>query len=131
MALTRKQKLDLERIIRKRRAKLADELLQDAAKARDEEYAEIGGAPSADSGDEATADIISDIDQAELSRDLLELRELDHAIARLTEREFGTCLDCGGEIGFERLSACPTAIRWFDCQRLYEKTFVLPRTPSL
>lgn len=130
MGLTGKQKLEIERVIRERRAQLAAELQQDAAKARAEQYAELAG-PSGDSGDEATADVIGDVDQAELSRDLLELRELDHAIARLTAREFGSCADCGQEIGFQRLSACPTAIRCLDCQRLHEKTFVPPRTPSL
>lgn len=123
MAMRKKRKLEIERIIRERRAKLAAEMEQDVAKARDQQYAELAGAPATDTGDQATAALISDVGTAELSRDLLELRELDAALARLDDPRFGTCVDCGTDIGFERLGASPTAVRCVECQRLHEKTF--------
>ncbi|MBI1989828.1 MAG: TraR/DksA C4-type zinc finger protein [Betaproteobacteria bacterium] len=131
MALRKKQKLEIERIIKERRAKIAAELQHDVEKAREEQYPELAGAPVTDTGDQASADLLSDLDNAELSRDLLELRELDAALARVAGRKYGTCVDCGGDIGFERLSASPTAVRCFHCQRVHEKTFFHPSEPKL
>ncbi len=131
MALTKSQKLEIEAIIKQRHTKIAAELQQDVEKAREEPYAELGGTPPSDTGDRASADLLSDLENAELSRDLLELRALDAALARLAEPEFGVCLDCGAEIAFERLCASPAAVRCFECQRLHEKTFAHPSEPTL
>lgn len=131
MALRKKQKLEIERIIKERRSKIAAELQQDVEKVREEQYPELAGTPATDIGDQASADLLSDLDNAELSRDLRELRELDAALARLGERKYGTCADCGGEIGFARLSAYPTAVRCFECQRVHEKTFAHPSEAKL
>jgi len=130
MALTKKQKLEIELIIKERRAELAAELQQDVDKARAEQYPELAEGP-ADSGDQASADLISDLANAELARDLHELRDLDLALARLAELKYGTCVDCHGEIEFERLSAYPTAVRCYDCQRVHEKTFAHPSEAKL
>jgi len=130
MALTKKQNLEIELIIKERRAKVMAKLQQDVDKARAEQYPELTKGPG-DTGDEASADLISDLANAELSRDLRELRDLDEALARLAERKYGTCADCQGEIGFERLSAYPTAVRCLDCQRVHEKTFARPSEAKL
>jgi len=131
MALRKKQKLEMERLIKERRAAIAAELQRDVEKAREEQYGELGGAPASDTGDQASADLLSDLDNAELSRDLDELRALDAALARLMGRKYGTCVDCGGEIAFERLTAQPAALRCFDCQRVHEKTFAHPSQAKL
>ena len=131
MVLTKRQKLEIESLMKQRRAEIAAELRQDAAKAREDQYAELGGAAPGDIGDKANADLLSDLGNAELSRDLMEFRALDAALARLSERNFGACLDCGAEIGLERLRAQPTAVRCFDCQQIHEKTFAHPGEPTL
>jgi RNA polymerase-binding transcription factor DksA len=130
MPLRKKQKLEIERILKERRESLAAELRRDVEKTREGQYSELAGA-AADTGDQASADLLSDLDQAELSRDLFELRELDAALARLAGCQYGDCIDCGGEIEFERLIASPTAIRCFDCQRVHEKTYMHPRQSTL
>lgn len=130
MALRKKQKLEMERLIKERRAAIAA-VLQDVEKAREEQYAELGGTPASDTGDQASTDLLSDLDNAELSRDLDELRALDAALARLTGRKYGICVDCGGEIAFERLTVHPAALRCFDCQRVHEKTFAHPSRAKL
>jgi DnaK suppressor protein len=33
------------------------------------------------------------------------------------------CIDCGGDVGVERLRAEPAAPRCIDCQRRHEKTY--------
>ena len=87
MTLRRKEKLEIERIIVERRAKIAAGLQQDVERARQEPYQELAGGRATDSGDQANADLISDLDNAELARDLLELRALDEVLARLTGRK--------------------------------------------
>ena len=130
MALTPKQLDELKRTLTKRREALEAETHADAAKAREDVFSQTAG-PVADSGDEATADLISDVENAELSRDLQELREIDAALARMSQGSYGTCIDCRSEIDLERLRREPAARRCFACQSAYEKTFVQPGKPTL
>jgi DnaK suppressor protein len=64
-----------------------------------------------------------DLEQADLSRDQDELRDIEAARRRLDDGSYGICTDCGVEIGFERLHAEPEAARCIDCQRRHEKTY--------
>ena len=76
--------------------------------------------------DEAVADLESSIEIAEIERDVRELREVEGALARLHEPEYGVCADCGSEIPFSRLSASPTATRCVACQRRAERLLSEP-----
>ena len=75
------------------------------------------------SRDEAVADLLSDVGEAEVTRDLGELRMLERALKRVSEGSYGQCIDCGGEIPFERLRAQPGAERCRPCQERREKTY--------
>src|SRR3974390_2771123 len=112
--MTPEQMRELEQILTKRRELLESEAHADASKAREDVYSETAG-PVTDTGDEATADLISDVENAELSRDLDELREIDSALERMRAASYGTCVECSGEIGLERLRRQPTALRCFAC----------------
>lgn len=50
-----------------------------------------------------------------------ELLNVEQALDRMEEGEYGRCLDCERWIGPERLKAVPYAIRCRDCQAGYEK----------
>ena len=130
MALTRNQIDEFERLIKERRQQLVTELLEDVARARDESYADVAGSVT-DLGDEALADLLSDLDNAEVARDMREIRALDAALARVADGSYGDCADCGGDIGVERLRAYPTAERCIRCQEVHEKTFAHPGEPRL
>lgn len=130
MALTREQIEELQRAIAQRRESLLAEIHEDVARARDESFSAVAG-PVVDSGDEAIADLLSDLDNAEVSRELREVRELEAAQARLEDGSFGRCAHCGLEIDVERLRAYPAAMRCLDCQRVHEKTFAHPGEPKL
>jgi len=130
MPLTPEQLQELKRALTKRREALETEAHADAAKAREDVFSQTAG-PVADTGDEATADLISDVENAELSRDLQELREIDAALARMAGGAYGTCIDCGSEIELERLRRQPAAQRCFNCQSVFEKTFLQPGKPTL
>ena len=75
--------------------------------------------------------IPDDIDTALVDRQINEMCELEMSMKYLSELEFGDCIDCGNEIGFERLLAQPSAQRCVQCQNQYEKTFLQDLNPSL
>jgi DnaK suppressor protein len=130
MPLTQHQTEELRGLIDRRRSALLNELREDAARAREQPYAEHAG-PAPDTGDESVATLFADLEQADVTRDLDEFRSLESARERLAGGEYGTCIDCGGDIAFERLKATPSALRCIDCQSRYEKTFGGDPKPSL
>ena len=130
MALTTQQTRELGGLIAERHNILIAELRDDVRKARAERFGEVAGEVP-DTGDESVASLIADLDQAEWSRDLDELRGLEAASDRIEHGDYGVCADCGRDIGFERLRATPIAIRCIDCQTRHEKTFAGPGAPTL
>ena len=130
MALTPRQTEELKERIGQRSRALVAELRDDVRKTRAERYGEVAGEVP-DHGDESVAALIADLDQADLSRDVDELRGLEAARERIAKGDYGVCVDCGRDIGFERLRAAPSAIRCIACQTLHEKTFAGSGNPSL
>ena len=122
MALNRRELIELARTIEERRAALIEEIRRDVARVRAETYAEIASA-TPDSGDEALADLLADVDQAEVTRDVAELRELSAAQKRIADGSYGICSDCGADIGSERLRVRPGAARCVACQTRHERTY--------
>lgn len=49
------------------------------------------------------------------------IREIDAAVARLEDGNYGTCAECGVDIPIARLRAFPSARRCVECQRDAEK----------
>lgn len=130
MALTPQQSRRLEAMVDERRAALQRELGQDLDRMRDDGLGSIVGAVP-DPGDESVQSLIQDLDQAEATRDLAELRMLDAARLRLDDGSYGICSNCGQDIGFERLCANPGAERCIRCQTQYEKTHGTPVRTTL
>jgi DnaK suppressor protein len=121
MALTAQQSQELKSIVERRRATLAQEVGRDLDRLREDGLDNVVGAVP-DPGDESVQSLIQDLDQADASRDLSELRTLDAARARMDEGSYGICSNCGQDIGFERLRANPAAERCIQCQTQFEKT---------
>ena len=122
MPPNRRETIELARAIEERRSALLEEIRADLARMRAGPYAQAAGA-TPDSGDEAVADLLADLGEAETSRDVQELRAIDAAHRRLADGSYGVCIDCGGDVGFERLRAEPAAARCIDCQQRHEKTY--------
>jgi DnaK suppressor protein len=122
MPLNRREIIQLVRAIEERREALLAEIRSDVARAREEQFAALAGV-TPDSGDEAVADLITDLGQAEVTRDLGELRELEAAGKRIADGTYALCVDCGADIPFERLRARPGAARCVECQARHEKTY--------
>ena len=122
MPLNRRQIIQLVRAVEERREAVLAEIRSEVAHVREEQYPALAGA-TPDSGEEAVADLLVDLDQAEVSRDLDELRELEAAARRITDGAYGLCVDCGADISFERLRAQPAAARCVECQARHERTY--------
>jgi DnaK suppressor protein len=130
MALTREQTAQLKRLIEQRSNELQKEIREDVARARSEQYGDLAG-PAPDPGDQSVADLIADLGQADVSRDLDELRALEAAKGRIADGSYGECVSCGREIDYERLKANPAALRCIECQRVFEKTHAVQPSPRL
>jgi DnaK suppressor protein len=122
MALTQQQTQTLHTAIEQRRKALLAELREDVERVQRDRHEDLAGA-APDAGDESVATLIADLDQADLGRDLSELRAIEAARTRLSDGSYGICADCGGDIGYERLKANPSALRCIACQTLHEKLY--------
>ena len=130
MPLTPQQTNELRELVEQRRAALLAELREDAARVREQPYAEHAG-PAHDTGDESVATLLADLEQADMNRDLGEFRALEVARERLKSGAYGVCADCGSDVGYERLTAFPAALRCVRCQERHEKTHGGAPTPRL
>jgi DnaK suppressor protein len=122
MALNRRQIIELAYGMTERRNALLEEVRNDVARAREEPYASVAG-PTPDIGDQAVADLAADLGEAEITRDLGELRALEAALKRVADSTYGLCVDCGEDIPFARLQAQPGAERCLACQERHERTY--------
>ncbi|MFO1468974.1 MAG: TraR/DksA C4-type zinc finger protein [Steroidobacteraceae bacterium] len=61
-----------------------------------------------------------DVNQAEIARDVQELREIERAQERIAEGTYGRCTECGEAITRARLEANPSAQRCIRCQEAVE-----------
>ena len=130
MALTREERAELDQLIRREHKRLMAELREEVEQSRQETFGAVEGGVG-DSADEAVADLLSDLDTAEITRDLGDIRALEAAMARLADGTYGRCTECGLDIGVARLRAQPAALRCVVCQEIYEKTHAHAPEPKL
>lgn len=109
---------------------LRDETRDVLARSQNEGYAEIAGRVG-DLEDQSLADLLVDVNLAEVSRDVEEIRAIERALRRIALGTYGICVSCGQPIEHERLQAYPTANRCAVCQRAYEHEHATPPTPRL
>jgi len=74
----------------------------------------------ADSAEQSVADLLIDVDLAEIDRDVIELREVEAAFERIAARTYGVCIDCATPIDPARLEHTPQAARCLTCQQRIE-----------
>jgi RNA polymerase-binding transcription factor DksA len=108
-----------------RKRLLMDEIRQGLERAGEERYAKLLGEVH-DRGDESVADLLRDVQAAEVTRDVGEVRDIEGAQARIAAGRYGLCIDCEADIGYARLQAFPTAKRCIGCQENREKTKASP-----
>ncbi len=117
--LTSSERDHLAKMMNERKPVLRDEIRQGLVRMRVEGYEELLSGTS-DAGDESLASLITDINNAEVKRDAIELKDIHAAEARLAAGTYGVCIDCEAPIPYPRLAAYPTAKRCIDCQKIHE-----------
>jgi RNA polymerase-binding transcription factor DksA len=120
-ALTTEQLADLSGRIGARKTRLLEEIRRVLARSGQERYADLVG-EAGDAGDASVAALLRDVAEAEVRRDVLEIRDIVAAEGRIASGRYGACIDCGAMIGYPRLCAYPTAKRCLRCQQEREKS---------
>lgn len=131
MALTDQELATLARRLDERRGMLIGEVHDDLDDAEGREYGALTGALPGDSGDQSVANAEADLNFTITDRHAGEVQAIDAAKARIGDGTYGYCIDCGAEIGYERLLAYPTAERCIQDQERVEKTYAHENTPTL
>ena len=114
---------ELRTILKSRSLQLREEIRQTLRKSDDEQYTMIADQVR-DLEDDSFADLMVDVNLAEIDRDLQELRLIDAAFLRMGDGTYGLCDACDSPIEIERLRATPFASRCFDCQSAFERNHV-------
>ena len=69
-----------------------------------------------DRGDEANTDQWRETNAAMIDHHVDEISGIQAALSRVESGTYGLCVDCGEQIGFQRLQAYPSANRCLACQ---------------
>lgn len=128
LSRTKAQKIE-ELLLAQRKSSLEEAELE-LARVHDEALTDVAGEVP-DTGDQATAMLVTDLNNTLARRHLEEIGAIDSALAHVRDPHFGICADCGGEIPFARLQAFPTATRCTTCQAKREHLFAHGATPTL
>jgi len=129
-ASTQQHLEDIRALLERRKEDLVQEIREVRTHLAEDRDLDLAGAMR-DAGDDAVADVPTDVDHAMVARDIEEIRDIDAALKRIDEGAFGTCVDCGAQIEPKRMVAYPIAKRCFACQVRRERTYMRAQTPSL
>lgn len=122
-ALTPSKLEQLNRQLNASREALLRELREELEHSGDQQRIALLNDEPGDFGDESMANGLADFNVARFHKQIQGLRDIDAALRRLREDEYGVCIECGNDIGFSRLQAYPTAKRCIICQEQHEKTY--------
>jgi len=103
-----------------RSQELRVDIRRELAKSDHEQYAALADRLS-DPGEHAVADLLVDVDLAEITRDVEEFRDIEAALLRIAHGTYGFCVDCEDVIDTERLNSMPAASRCHSCQQVFER----------
>ena len=121
MPLESTQRKELLELIDCEMARLREEVQESRQTGLDNTYQSMTG-ESHDDGDQSVADLLTDVEIAELKRDMNAIEALETARGRFMSGVGGVCVDCEEDIAIERLRANPAALRCRNCQEQYEAT---------
>jgi RNA polymerase-binding transcription factor DksA len=131
VSLSQTQLANLVRQLEERHAALLEEVRAALETSENLQYVELLDRAPADLGDQSVADALADLNLTFVDRHIRELRDIEAAKARIGDRSYGKCVDCGDDIAPERLRAWPTAKRCHACQQQRERTYSHQGTPRL
>jgi DnaK suppressor protein len=107
--------------LRTRLEKRRKELVSSNNRARVESREDISGSGTLDYVDYAVHSYDKEFLLSLSSLERRELHQIEEALARIDEGEYGLCEECGEEISEKRLKAVPWARHCIECQELEEQ----------
>lgn len=128
--LSDQQIKQLKAALETRLVQLREEIREELLKYDSEQYTELAGRVH-DSEDESVADLLIDLNLADIHRHVEEVRQVEAALLRIGNGSYGFCIDCDDPIAVERLQAYPSAQRCLRCQAYYERTHAQEGRPTL
>ncbi|NJD36587.1 MAG: TraR/DksA family transcriptional regulator [Betaproteobacteria bacterium] len=130
MSLNKSQLSSLTKSLDRHYKKLLEEVRDELDTPQHQQYIELIDRGPADSADEAIGDALADINLAIIDRHVGEIRDIEAARGRIKDGSFGSCVDCGNDIGLERLQVHPTAKRCLICQQQRERLYAAEGVPG-
>ena len=109
---------------------LREDIRQELLNSEDPDYQQLATTVH-DTEEESVADLLLDLNLADIDRHVKEIRQVEAAQNRIEAGNYGICIDCGVAIPPPRLEANPAAARCIGCQTLYEHQYAQPGHPSL
>ena len=88
----------------------------------EEEMTELQTQELSDEGDFASANSDTLVESAIITQQQKELSEIENALRKIDNGEYGVCEMCEDPIGFQRLKVKPHAIYCIDCREIVEKS---------
>ncbi len=128
--LTRDQINELEQALEQRREELLEETRQQLLRSDNEQYIQLAGRVH-DVVEASVADLLVDLNLADIDRDIREIRDIEQALIRIKTGTYGICVDTGEPIDYERLKVYPTAMRSRLAQEQFEKSNMQKEPPTL
>ena len=106
----------LRQVLEQRRTSLREEIHASDASALDQVLDTEAAHDVTDRKDAAGRLQATDLQAAEVQRDVAELSQVEAALQRLHAGTYGDCIDCGNVIAPARLRVQPAALRCAACQ---------------
>jgi len=128
--LTENQVHDLKKKLDDRYLELREEVRLELLQTEEQSYIELAGKVH-DIGEASVADLLVDLQLANIDRHINEIRDIDATLLRIAAGSYGVCTDCQVLIDFNRLQAYPTAKRCHRCQVNHEHHYAETRRSTL
>ena len=128
--LTDRETEEIRKLLKRRFLDLREEIRQELISSDNQHYVDLAGQVH-DLEEESLADLLVDLELADIDRHIQEIRAIDAALISMSEGRYGLCAKCGNPIDKKRLRAVPTAQRCYRCQALHEKTYIQRGQASL
>lgn len=128
--LTRKQRQELQHRLEEEYQALCTNVREELLSADENTYAVLADKVH-DPGDASVADLLVDLEIAEIDRHVRDIQRVEAALRRLEDGRYGYCLECGDPIAVLRLQASPAAARCYDCQAEFEREGTGGKPPTL
>jgi RNA polymerase-binding transcription factor DksA len=121
----------VENKLNERKNALLEEVRKELDERENQHLATVMGNHPGDSGDVSLADWLADLNILRVNRQIHELREIEAKLSQVKDGMLNECVDCGKEIGLQRLLAYPTATRCMACQEKHERMYQHGAHPGL